>query len=72
MGSKGTRSAFAGALCVGLAMVGASVNGLMDVDAELQRSTLAAQQRAPDPLRVSWHARDGHCPSPIVRPHDRI
>jgi hypothetical protein len=32
------------ALCSGVAMVGASIHGLLGVDAELQRSTLVAQQ----------------------------
>jgi hypothetical protein len=45
MGSLKTRSAFAAALCTGVAMVGGSVYGLVDVDAELQRSALAAQER---------------------------
>jgi hypothetical protein len=44
MGSRTTRSVFAVALCSGVAMVGASVHGLLGVDAELQRSALAAQQ----------------------------
>jgi hypothetical protein len=45
MGSLKTRSAFAAALCAGVAMVGASVHGLLGVDAELQRSALAAQHQ---------------------------
>ena len=44
MGTRTTRSLFAVALCSGVAMVGASVYGLLGVDAELQRSALAAQQ----------------------------
>ena len=44
MGSRTTRSLFAVALCSGVAMVGASVHGLVGVDAELQRSALAAQR----------------------------
>ena len=44
MGIKATRSVFAAALCAGVAMVGASVHGLMGVDAELQRSAFAANQ----------------------------
>ena len=44
MGIKATRSVFAAALCAGVAMVGASVNGLMGVDAELQRSAYVANQ----------------------------
>ena len=44
MGSRTTRSMFAVALCSGVAMVGASVHGLLGVDTELQRSVLAAEQ----------------------------
>jgi hypothetical protein len=44
MGSRTIRSIFAVALCSGVAMIAASVNGLVGVDAELQRSALAAQQ----------------------------
>ena len=44
MGRRTTRSVFAVALCSGVAMVAASINGLLGVDAELQRSVLAAQQ----------------------------
>jgi hypothetical protein len=44
MGSRTIRSIFAVTLCSGVAMIGASVNGLLGVDAELQRSALAAQQ----------------------------
>ena len=44
MGSRTTRSIFAVALCSGVAMVGASVHGLLGVDTELQRSVLAAEQ----------------------------
>jgi hypothetical protein len=55
MGSRTTRSIFAVALCSGVAMVGASIHGLLGVDTELQRSVLAAQQtieREPDSVRV--------------------
>jgi hypothetical protein len=45
MGTFTARSAFAAALCAGVAMVGASVHGLLDVDAELERSALAAQHQ---------------------------
>lgn len=44
MGSRTTRSVFAVALCSGVAMVGASIHGLLGVDTELQRSVLAAEQ----------------------------
>ena len=67
MGRLAKRSAFAASLCAGVAMVGASVNGLLDVDAELQRSVVAAQQQQRDvravSFRVSLPAHDGDCPA---------
>jgi hypothetical protein len=45
MGSSGSRSVFVGALCTGVAMLGVSVHGLVGVDADLQRSALAARQQ---------------------------
>jgi hypothetical protein len=45
MGTRGSRSVFAAALCAGVAMVGVSVHGLLGIDAELQRSAFAAQQQ---------------------------
>ena len=70
----GTRSAFAGALCAGVAMVGTSVHGLMGLDAELQRSAVAAYERKSDSIRVSSPVRDVDCPA--AAPHgvreDRI
>ena len=67
-----SRSAFAAALCAGVAMVGASMYGLVGVDADLQRSTAAAQklERAitvahERPLLRVAHRRD--CPSPRPR-----
>lgn len=49
----GKRSAFAAALCSGLAMVGVSVHGLAGVDAELQRSAAVARELKRDAVRVS-------------------
>ena len=70
----GTRSVFAGALCAGVAMVGTSVHGLMGLDAELQRSAVAAHERKSDSIRVSSPLRGSDCPD--VAPHgvreDRI
>jgi hypothetical protein len=62
MGSAGTRSIFAAALCTGVAMVGLSVHGLLGVDNELQRSAFAAQQqqRVIESIHVNY-AR-GDCP----------
>lgn len=71
MGSRTTRSMFAVALCSGVAMVGASVYGLLGVDAELQRSALAAQRtilEEHDSVRVV----DRHdCPEPR-KPRQRV
>ena len=56
MASRTTRSIFAAALCSGVAMIAASVNGMLGVDAELQRSALAAQQtiqQGDDSVRVN-------------------
>ncbi len=44
MGSRTTRSIVAVTLCSGVAMIGASVHGLLGVDGQLQRSVLAAEQ----------------------------
>ena len=58
-----TRSVFAVALCSGVAMVGASVHGLLGVDAELQRSALAAQQTIEErhTIRVIAPREGGGC-----------
>jgi hypothetical protein len=73
MGSRSTRSVFAVALCSGVAMVAASVNGLLGVDAELQRSALAAQQtiiQENHSVRVSDR---GDCPAPYThKPRHRV
>jgi hypothetical protein len=70
MGRFGTRSVFAAALCTGVAMIGASMHGLLGVDAELQRSALAAQHETykRDSLRVLYE-RPGDCEAPKLRPH---
>jgi hypothetical protein len=70
MGSRTTRSIFAVALCSGVAMVGASIHGLLGVDTELQRSVLAAQhtiERQHETIRVIDR---GDCEPP--REHSRI
>ena len=75
MGRYATRSVFAAALCAGVAMVGASVNGMLGVDAELQRSAVAAEQvrtfehvvhRRPleNETRRVIYKRDGDCGPP--------
>jgi hypothetical protein len=75
MGSRTTRSVFAVALCSGVAMVAASINGLLDVDAELQRSAVAAQQDYAQQHSVRVIQRDGgtDCPAPYTyRPRQRV
>ena len=55
-------------------MVGTSVNGLLGVDAELERSVLAAQNETPDdhsvrvlaPRQATWD-----CPGPASQPTSR-
>jgi hypothetical protein len=72
MGRLTTRSAFAVLLCSGVAMVGASVNGLLGVDAELQRSALAAQQTIEeDSVRVIDRGDGRDCPPPSWSPQSR-
>jgi hypothetical protein len=53
MRSIGRRSVFAATLCAGAAMIGTSVYGIVGIDAELQRSAVAAQERTVDSVRVS-------------------
>jgi hypothetical protein len=75
MGRYATRSVFVAALCAGVAMIGASVQGLLGVDAELQRSAFAAEQvRTLEPVphhrpfendaRPVIYERGGDCGSP--------
>jgi hypothetical protein len=59
---------FAVALCSGVAMVGASINGLLGIDAELQRTTLVAQKIQEDHHSVRVIDR-GDCPAPYTRKH---
>ena len=63
MGRRTSRSIFAVALCSGVAMVGASVHGLLGVDAELQRSALAAQKTIQEDHSVRVTDRRD-CPEP--------
>jgi hypothetical protein len=72
MGRRTRRSAFAVALCSGVAMVGASVHGLLGVDAELQRSVLAAQQTIQEDQSVPVSDR-WDCPAPYThKQRDRV
>ncbi|HWM09443.1 MAG TPA: hypothetical protein VNO82_08860 [Solirubrobacteraceae bacterium] len=64
MGRYATRSVFATALCAGVLMVGASVNGMLGVDAELQRTALAAQQertKESHSIRVTYREPKPDC-----------
>jgi hypothetical protein len=74
MRSIATRSAFVATLCAGVAMVGASVHGMLGIDAELQRSAVAAKERTTDTIRVSAPWRDGSrdCPAPPPRSKQRV
>jgi hypothetical protein len=67
------RSVFVGALCAGAAMVAVSINGLLGVDADLQRSAYAAQQRPVEThpaVRVTFRS---DCPAAPARdPKRRI
>jgi hypothetical protein len=60
------RSVFVGALCAGVAMIGVSINGLLGVDADLQRSAYAAQQRPvqSDPVPVTFGSDCPAAPAP--------
>ena len=74
MGSKATRSVFVASLCAGVAMIGVSVHGVLGVDAELQRSAFAAQQRTSDGIdsvRVSHSIRNVKCPAPAAAPRSK-
>ena len=64
MGRRTTRSVFAVALCSGVAMVGASVHGMLGVDAELQRSALAAQRTILEEHNSVRVIDRGDCPEP--------
>ena len=75
MGRYATRSVFVAALCAGVAMIGASVQGLLGVDAELQRSAFAAEQLrtyehvvhqrpSENEIRRVVYKRDGDCEPP--------
>ena len=59
MGRLASRSAFAAAMGVGATMVGISVQGLIGVDAELQRSVAAAQRQV-----IEEHAVNVSSPRP--------
>jgi hypothetical protein len=60
---------FAVALCSGVAMVGASIHGLLGVDAELQRSALAAQQTIIEEQHSVRVSNRHDCPEPRKARH---
>jgi hypothetical protein len=65
---------FVAALCAGAAMVGASVHGMLGVDAELQRSAVAAQHQTVDEVSVRAVApreQSWDCPGPAQEPRSR-
>jgi hypothetical protein len=65
MRSIAVRSAFVATLCAGVGMVGMSVNGLLGIDSELQRSAIAAAEQRPA-LERTGHATpvsDWDCPA---------
>jgi hypothetical protein len=71
MGSKATRSAFVASLCAGVAMIGVSVHGVLGVDAQLERSAFATQQRTIeeiDSVRVLHGTGGRECPAPAAAP----
>ena len=71
MGRSARRSVVA-ALCAGFAMVGASVHGLLGIDAELQRSAVAAQALDHHSVRVvAPYRQDWDCPGGTSRPGSR-
>jgi hypothetical protein len=59
---RATRVAFVTALVAGVAMIGASVHGMLGIDRELQQSA----QAAPAPHHVV-QVRDTYCPRPARR-----
>jgi hypothetical protein len=73
MGSWGTRSVFAAALCTGVAMVGLSVHGLLGIDSELAQSAVAARQAQPVNYSVHVLHHGGDCNrAPASKPDQRI
>ena len=67
MGRLASRSAFVAAVAVGVSMVGVSLNGLIGVDAELQRSVAAAQRQTIEErvLNVSSPRPGRDCPAVV-------
>jgi tetrahydromethanopterin S-methyltransferase subunit E len=70
MARFGTRSVFAAVLCTGVAMLGVAVHGMLGVDAELQRSALAAEHQKPEYRQVLFEFRewDRDCDAPRQPP----
>jgi hypothetical protein len=74
MGSRGSRSVFAAALCTGVAMVGLSVHGLLGIDSELAQSAVTARQQQPVYHSVHLRLHQGGCDrgAPAPKPDTRI
>jgi len=69
MGTRGTRTVFAAALCTGVAMVGLSVHGLLGIDTELAQSAMAArQQQGVEYRSVHVVKHHGDCARPTSAP----
>ncbi|HET9740005.1 MAG TPA: hypothetical protein VFP78_17950 [Solirubrobacteraceae bacterium] len=72
MGRLASRSAFVAAVGVGVGMVGVSLNGLIGVDAELQRSVAAAQRQVIEERTLNVSSPRPHPDCPAVTRDDRV
>ena len=72
MGRLASRSAFVAAVGVGVGMVGVSLNGLIGVDAELQRSVAAAQRQVIEERTLNVSSPRQHPDCPAVTRDDRV
>jgi hypothetical protein len=70
MGRLASRSAFVAAVGVGVGMVGVSLNGLIGLDAELQRSVAAAQRQTIEERTLNVSSPHQDCPA--VTRDDRV
>jgi hypothetical protein len=72
MGRLASGSAFVAAVAVGVGMVGVSLNGLLGVDAELQRSVTAAQRQVIEERVLDVSSPRLHRDCPAVVRDDRV
>jgi hypothetical protein len=72
MGRLASRSAFAAAVGVGVTMVGISVQGLLGVDADLQRSVAAAQRQVIEERAVPVSSPHPGLDCPAATRDDRV